>query len=207
VLLYTGAPNRRGFMNETDLIIGIQNGDPDAFTKLYELYKNKVVRTAYLITGNRASAEDVAQEAFVKCYLEIGKLQNPERFRTWFYRLLVRTAWRYADIEKRNVPVEDVFEEAKPFIVKSTEQVYLDAETASVLFEQIRKLDKKKRTTVMLFYYSELSTKEIAKVMGCLEGTVKSRLHFARKILKSNLEILKIKEDGYYEKAGCESVL
>jgi RNA polymerase sigma-70 factor (ECF subfamily) len=59
----------------------------------------------------------------------------------------------------------------------------------------------------MLFYYSGLSTREIAQVMGCLEGTVKSRLHFARKILKSNLEILKMKEDGYYGKAGYESVL
>jgi RNA polymerase sigma-70 factor (ECF subfamily) len=72
-------------MNETDLIIGIQNGDSDSFTKLYDLYKNKAVRTAYLITGNRTSAEDVAQDAFVKCYVEIGKLQNPECFRTWFY--------------------------------------------------------------------------------------------------------------------------
>jgi len=59
----------------------------------------------------------------------------------------------------------------------------------------------------MLFYYSGLSTKEIARVMGCLEGTVKSRRHFARKILKSNLESLQLKEDGYYGKARYESVL
>jgi RNA polymerase sigma-70 factor (ECF subfamily) len=194
-------------MNETDLIINIRNGDSDAFAKLYDLYKNKAVKTAYLITGNRASAEDVAQEAFVKCYLEIGKLQNPECFRTWFYRLLVRTAWRHAEIEKRNVPVEDVFEEKKPSGGKSIEQQYLDAETSNILYQQIRKLDKKKRTAVMLYYFSELNTREIAQVMGCLEGTVKSRLHFARKMLKSNLEILQIKEDGYYGKAGYESVL
>lgn len=194
-------------MNETDLIISIRNGDSDAFAKLYDLYKNKAVRTAYLIIGNRASAEDAAQEAFVKCYLEIGKLQNPECFRTWFYRLLVRTAWRYSEIEKRNVPVEDVFEESRPSGGRSTEQQYLDTETSNILYGQIRKLDKKKRTAVMLHYYSGLSTKEIAQVMGCLEGTVKSRLHFARKTLKSNLEILQIKEDGYYGKAGYESVL
>lgn len=194
-------------MNETDLIINIRNGDSDAFTKLYDRYKNNAVRTAYLITGNQASAEDVAQEAFVKCYLEIGKLQNPECFRTWFYRLLVRIAWRHAKVEKRDVPVEDVYEESRPSGGRSTEQEYLDAETSDILYKQIRKLDKKKRTAVMLYYYSGLSTKEIAQVMGCLEGTVKSRLHFARKTLKSNLEILQIKEDGYYGKAGYESVL
>jgi len=194
-------------MNEFDLIVSIQNGDSDSFRKLYELYRNKAVRTAYLITGNGATAEDVVQEAFVKCYFEIGKLQNPQCFRTWFYKLLVRTAWRYAKTEKKNVPVQDVFEESKTAGEKSVEQQYLDAERSNLLYEQIRKLDKKKRTAVMLFYYSELSTKEIARVMGCLEGTVKSRLHFARKILKNNLELSQLKEDGYYGKAGYESIL
>lgn len=194
-------------MNETDLVIGIQNGDADSFSKLYDLYIDKAVRTAYLITGNKASAEDVAQEAFVKCYFEMGKLQNPECFKTWFYRLLVRTAWRNAEIEKRNVPVQDLFEDSKANEEKSIEQQYLDAEISKVLYEQIQKLDRKKRTTIMLFYYGELSTREVARVMGCLEGTVKSRLHFARKILKRNLDNLQIKEDGYYGKAGYESVL
>lgn len=194
-------------MNESDLIINIQNGDSDSFRKLYDLYKNRVVRMAYLITGNQASAEDVAQEAFVKCYFEIGKLQNPECFKTWFCRLLVRTAWKHVANEKRNVPVQDIFENSKMAEEKSIEQLYLDAEASNILYRQIQKLDKKKQTTVMLFYYSELSIKEIAQVMGCLEGTVKSRLYFARKALKGSLEILKLKEDGYYGKAGYESIL
>jgi RNA polymerase sigma factor (sigma-70 family) len=194
-------------MNESDLITNIQKGDSDAFGKIYDLYKQKAIRTAYLITGNQASAEDAAQEAFVKCYFDIGKLNNPECFKTWFYRLLIRTAWRHAAIEKKNVPVQDVFEESTTAGGKSIEQQYLEAETSNILYEQIQKLDKKKRTAVMLYYYNELSTKEIAQVMGCLEGTVKSRLHFARKTLKSNLKLLQLKEDGYYGKAGYESVL
>ena len=194
-------------MNESELIINIQNGDSDSFGKLFDLYKNKAVRTAYHITGNQASAEDVVQEAFVKCYFEIGKLQNPECFTTWFYRLLVRTAWQYAKNEKKDVPVRDVFEDSNTTGGGSIEQQYLETEMSSILYAQIQKLDKNKRTAVMLYYYSELSTKEIAQVMGCLEGTVKSRLHFARKNLKRNLEILQLKEDGYYGKAGYESVL
>jgi RNA polymerase sigma factor (sigma-70 family) len=194
-------------MNESDLIINIQKGDSGSFNQLFDLYKNKAVRTAYLITGNQASAEDVAQEAFVKCYLEIGKLKNPQCFKTWFYRLLVRTAWRYAETEKKNIPVQDIFDERKVSAEKSIEQQYLDTEISKILYEQIQKLDHKKRTVVMLYYYSELSTKEIAHAMGCLEGTVKSRLHIARKKLKGNLDFLQVKEDGYYGKAGCESVL
>lgn len=194
-------------MNESELIISIQNGDSDSFRELFDLYKDKAVRTAYHITGSQASAEDVAQEAFVKCYFEIGKLRSPECFKTWFYRLLVRTAWRYAAVEKKNVPVEEVFDQSKTSEGKSIEQQYLEIEQSNILYEQIQKLDKKKRTTVMLFYYSELSTKEIARVMGCMEGTVKSRLYSARKILKRNLESLQLKEGGYYGKAGYESVL
>ncbi|HWQ79124.1 MAG TPA: RNA polymerase sigma factor [Anaerovoracaceae bacterium] len=194
-------------MNESQWILNIQSGDSDSFRELFELYKSKAVRTAYLITGNQATAEDVAQEAFVKCYFKIGELKDPECFKTWFYRLLIRTAWRYAETEKKNVPVQDVFEESKTAGEKSIEQQYLEAETSNILYKQVQKLDQKKRTAVMLFYYSELSTKEIAQVMGCLEGTVKSRLHFARKILKRNLEILQLKEDGYYGKAEYESGL
>ncbi|HML37682.1 MAG TPA: RNA polymerase sigma factor [Bacillota bacterium] len=194
-------------MNESELIINIQNGDSDSFRKLFDLYRDKAVRTAYHITGSQAAAEDVAQEAFVKCYFEIGRLQNPECFKTWFYRLLVRTAWRYAAAEKRSVPVEEVFDQSKTSEEKSVEQQYLETELTNTLCKQIQKLDKKKRTTVMLFYYSGLSTKEIARVMGCMEGTVKSRLHSSRKILKRNLENLQLKEDGYYGKAGYESVL
>ena len=194
-------------MNESELIINIQNGDSDSFRKLFDLYRDKAVRTAYHITGSQAAAEDVAQEAFVKCYFEIGKLQNPECFKTWFYRLLVRTAWRYAAVEKKSVPVEEVFDQSKTSEEKSVEQQYLETELTNTLYKQIQKLDKKRRTTVMLFYYSGLSTKEIARVMGCMEGTVKSRLHSSRKILKRNLENLTLKEGGYYGKAGYESVL
>ena len=194
-------------MNEADLILNIQKGNSDSFNQLYRLYQSKAVRTAYLITGNQASAEDVAQEAFVKCYFEIAKLKNPQCFRSWFYRLLVRTAWRYAKTEKKNVPVQDIFEESNTSTVQSIEQQYLNTEISKILYEQIQMLDDKKRTVVMLYYYSELSTKEIAHVMGCLEGTVKSRLHSARNILKGNLGFLHIKEDGSYGQAGCESVL
>jgi RNA polymerase sigma factor, sigma-70 family len=194
-------------MNESELIANIQNGDSDSFGRIFNLYKNKAVRTAYLITGNYASAEDAVQEAFVKCYFEIGGLKNPECFRAWFYKLLVRTAWRFTESEKKNIPVEDIFDEAIVSGEKSAEQLFLDSELTNALLSEIQKLDKKKRTTVMLYYYSELSTKEIARVMGCLEGTVKSRLHFARKNLKRNMKIVQLKEDGYYGKAEYESGL
>ncbi|MBN7773493.1 RNA polymerase sigma factor [Clostridium aminobutyricum] len=194
-------------MNESNLIVNIQKGDSESFRKIFEEYELKAVRAAYLITGNQASAEDVVQEAFVTCYFEISRLKNPECFKTWFYRLLVRIAWRVAEKERKLVPVQHVYDEANGPGVKSVEQQYLESETSIQLYEQIQKLDKKKRDTIMLYYYCELSTKEIARVVGCLEGTVKSRLYFARKELKSSIDFMRLKEDRYYGKAESESVL
>lgn len=192
-------------MKEPELIRRIQQGDKDAFARIFDCYIDKAVRTAYLITGSQAAAEDVAQEAFVKCYLEIGGLRNPECFKTWFYRLLVRTAWRYAKAESKNILMSDLPEVDLPGRGVSSEYEYLQRETSEFLYQQIQNLDPKKRTTVMLYYYNQLSTKEIAEVMGCMEGTVKSRLHFARKTLRNNLERLNLKEEGYYGQAGYET--
>ncbi|QIB68098.1 sigma-70 family RNA polymerase sigma factor [Aminipila butyrica] len=194
-------------MNESELIINIQQGDREAFGTLFRLYEAKALRTAFLITGNQAMAEDLVQEAFVKCYCEIGKLKNPESFKPWFYRLLVRMGWKQTRQEKKYVPVP-TFEDRKQIgQAVSCEQTYLENEFSEILYSEIQKLEQKKRTTVLLYYYSELSVKEIAQVMGCLEGTVKSRLHTSRRTLKASLENLKIKEDGYYGKTGYEAGL
>lgn len=194
-------------MNESELILNIQKGDSESFRRIFDLYERRAVKSAYLITRNQASAEDVVQEAFIKCYFEIRKLKNPECFKTWFYRLLVRTAWSYAEKEKKLVPVQNVYDEMNQQNVKSVEQQYLESEKNSQLYEQIQKLDKKKQEVLLLYYYCDFSTKEIAKVVGCLEGTVKSRMHFARKELKSSIDFMQLKEERYYEKVEPESVI
>lgn len=194
-------------MNESDLILNIQKGDSESFRKIFDLYERRAVKSAYLITRNQASAEDVVQEAFVKCYFEISKLKNPACFKTWFYRLLVRTAWRYAENEKKLVPVQEVYDETNQQNEKSVEQQYLESEANSQLVEQIQKLDKKKQEVLLLHYYCDLSTKEIARAVGCLEGTVKSRLYFARKELKSSIDFMQVKEERYYGKIESKSVL
>jgi RNA polymerase sigma-70 factor (ECF subfamily) len=196
-----------GFMKEAELILRIRDGDSGAFRELFELYQDRALRAAYLITGNQATAEDVVQEAFVKCHFKLGELKEPQHFKTWFYRLLTRTAWQCVKADRKNVPVADIFEKVETGDEKSTEQQYLESEMSNALYEQIRKLDRNKQTTVILFYYNGLSTREIAQVMECMEGTVKSRLHFARKALRRNLEIRQLREEGYDGRAEYESGL
>ena len=90
----------------------LQQGNAEAFDRLFEQYKNQAVRTAYLITGNRSVCEDVAQEAFLLCFRRIKSLRDPKAFTVWFYRILTRVAWRYGKLAQREIPSENIMEQA-----------------------------------------------------------------------------------------------
>lgn len=168
-------------MDEIELVKAMQQGNMKAFEELFESYKDRAIKTVYLMTGHKQMAEDIVQEAFTTCYLSIGKLKNPECFKTWFFKLLTRTAWRSIKKERSLVPTETISELIEG--AKSLESRY----EYEALYEQILRLDYPLQTTLILYYYNELTVKEIAKVMGCFEGTVKSRLYTARKRLKLHL--------------------
>lgn len=81
-------------IEEEKLVMLIQNGDLSAFDEIFEKFKTKAMRSAYLITGNQSICEDIVQETFIQCYNNIKKLKNPSVFRSWFYKILTRTAWK-----------------------------------------------------------------------------------------------------------------
>ncbi len=170
-------------MNEEILIPKILAGDEEAFTQLYKQYSVKAYRTALLITGNVQTAEDTVQESFVQCCRTLRRLKSPHAFGSYFYRILTRTAWRLSSKDRLNLPLEDTIPANSNLEDKSYSEIY----------EAIASLDTRLRTTVILFYFNDLSIKDIAKITGTLEGTVKSRLHTARGKLS---QILK-KEDYY----------
>lgn len=187
-LYIVDASNKGGtILQEKGLVINVQKGDLQAFEQLFELYKSKAIRTVYLMTRDKDVSEDIVQEAFVTCYTSIKKLQHPEYFKTWFYRILTRTTWRYMENEKRLIPVEDIFEKLEEQHEASSLDQLEEKEFSYLIYQEILKLQPKLQTTLILYYYNEFSVKEIAKIMGCLEGTVKSRLYTGRRRLKENL--------------------
>lgn len=169
------------------LVRRMQEGDAEAFGQIFELYQGRLLRTAYLITGNHADSEDIVQETFVKCYCNCRNLKNPDGFSTWIYQILTRTAWRYGKKNRREEPVEQVFETGGAKTGDLPLESVLREELKEELYGRIRKLNQKQRTVVILYYFNQMSTKEISRVVGCMEGTVKSRLHSARKILGDGL--------------------
>lgn len=187
--LYIVDASKKGgtVLQERELVVNVQKGDMQAFEQLFELYKSKALRTVYLMTRDKNISEDIVQEVFVSCYTSIKELKNPEYFKTWFYRILTRTTWRYMEKEKRLIPVEDIFEKLENQHEKSLLDKLEQKESSNFLYQEILKLQPKLQTTLILYYYQEFSVKEIAQTMGCLEGTVKSRLYTGRRRLKISL--------------------
>jgi RNA polymerase sigma-70 factor (ECF subfamily) len=176
-------------MEQTELIKKCQLDDFESFNELYGLYSRKAFKTAYFISGNKELAEDIVQEAFTRCFMEIKKLKNPELFNRWFYSLLVRVGWRVS-AKQKNVLSKELHSEEIELIKSSenTEDLIEKKEIHKKVNEALQTLNLTLRTTVILHYYNDLSIKDISKIMDCFQGTVKSRLHTARKLIGKKLE-------------------
>lgn len=161
-------------------------GDREAFDELMKHFYPGLLRAAYLIAGNRADSEDIVQETFASCWINRARIREPEHIGRWLYRSMTREAWRVGRMSRREQPVEEVISENTPGRGSVLEEV-VNTSGKQELFAAIAALPVKQRTVLVLYYYNEMSAKEIAAVTGCLEGTVKSRLFTARKNLKTAL--------------------
>lgn len=189
------------------LIARMIDGDEAAFDEIYRSYSGKLYRMAYFITGNRSDSEDILQETFVKCFLHRKDLKEPERFESWLYQILVRTAWRSEKKRKgkKELSFDGILDNEEDTgmaerIQKDDNgeplQQILKAEDSSELWAAVNGLGMKHRTVILLYYYNDFSTKEIAVMTGSLEGTVKSRLHKARMLLRERLSADRATENG-----------
>ena len=156
--------------------------DHAGIAQLVEMYASMIYRIAYTRMQNVTDAEDITQEVLLK-YLKAGKtFRDEEHRKMWLIRVTVNTikssltsAWR-----RHTVALDDV-----------TEHSYQQPDLP-VLKEKVEKLPERYRLPMYLYYYEELSVKEIAHVIKSTEGTVKSLLSRGRKMLRDEL-----KEDGY----------
>ena len=177
-------------MEDRILVQRMIGDDMDALETIMEKNQRDLLRLAYLISGNYADSEDIVQETFVQVYLKRKTIREPEYFKTWLIRMMTRIAWRYLKINRRDHPVGDFMEECnavEPDLFDSVLKGIERREESQELYQAIKRLPVKQRTAVILYYFEEMGTKEIATVSGCLEGTVKSRLYGARKRLRQEL--------------------
>jgi RNA polymerase sigma factor (sigma-70 family) len=186
---YIRALNNEGgkVLDIIDLIKRCQLGDLESFEQLYRIYSKNALGTAYLIAGHKGIAEDIVQEAFFQCYKEIKSLRDPGAFDVWFYKLLIRLAWKMSSKHKAAISTADIdFETANNCCSLSLEP---DVEENKLMVQEaVAKLSSHLKTVVILYYFNDMTIKQIAMVLGCFQGTVKSRLHNAKKLLQKELE-------------------
>jgi RNA polymerase sigma-70 factor (ECF subfamily) len=175
--------------SDGDLVRRSLAGDRGAFGDLVGRYERLVSVLAFQKVGNRADAEDVAQEAFFKAFAALGELKEPERFGSWLYGIVFRagvdTLRRRA---RRGPPV--AIEDVEPVSALRTEGEASRREEAEQVVAAVGALPDKYRLVLTLRYQEMLSYQEIAAHLGEPAGTIANRLHRAANLLRDRLKAL-----------------
>jgi RNA polymerase sigma-70 factor (ECF subfamily) len=175
-------------LDDGELVARIQDGDLAAFEALYNKYKNELYRTALAIARDEGAAEELLQDCFLRAYDHIGSVDACSSLRPWLHRIIVNLSYNWS--AKKRLPlvsIEEVFDRLFSVPRSSPERAYERQELMQVLDEAIASLSMAQRVVVVLFYMQGFGLFEIAQILECPVGTVKSRLHNARKALKRKL--------------------
>ncbi|MGH9524481.1 MAG: RNA polymerase sigma factor [Terriglobales bacterium] len=160
-----------------------QGGDPSAFEDLVSLMERPLLYYATKLTGNAETALDVLHDVWMNAFRGIRNLRDPSSLRPWLYRITHRVAVsRIRQHVARERAVEmhaGTFDEAG--------DLSFTREDAAMIHDALNELGPKHREVLVLYFLEDFSLAEIASVVGCSEGTVKSRLHYAKREMKQLL--------------------
>lgn len=174
----------------------VQAGDVAAFDKLIVKYRERLFGVVYNLTSNREDAADLTQDAFIKAFQSINRFQGQSSFFTWLYRIAVNTTLTHLRKHRHRTffSLENLQEDqvSAQIIAQLSDKKGADRdaqlrELQEKLNEAMQKLSIKHRTVITLFEIDGLSHAEIAEITECSEGTVRSRLHYAKQFLQAEL--------------------
>jgi len=173
-------------VEESNVIARVQQGDAEAYDVLVSQYLRRVVSIAWGIVRNAHDAEDLAQEAFVKAYQNIGRFRTSEPFGPWIYRIVTNLA---LDVMKHRTKFrhEEIGHEQPAARRDDTELPAMSSEIGRRIDEAIESLPDMQRVVARLHLVEQFEHQEIAAMTGLSDGTVRSHLSLARKKLKEKL--------------------
>ncbi len=171
--------------NDQQYIDKVLEGDTNAFAFLVEKYEDMVFSLALKITKRREEAEEVAQDSFIKAFKSLQHFKGDSKFSTWLYKITYNNCIdRVKKIARKyNTDTIDEVNENKIKAIEDTLQTIERGERAEVIKECMDLLPEDERTILWLFYFKELSLKEIKDVTSYSESNIKVKLHRARKRL------------------------
>ncbi len=184
--------------SDMEIVRRVQAGEVEAFDQLITKYRNRVYSVVYNLTSNREDAADLTQDAFIKSFQSINRFQGQSTFFTWLYRIAVNSTLTHLRKNRLRTffSFEKINEDDKvsaEVINALTDESGADRETFArelqeKLNEAMQKLSIPHRTVITLFEIDGLSHQEIAEIMNCSVGTVRSRLHYAKQLLQAELQ-------------------
>jgi len=191
-----GSKNMSLKKDDFELVRASRDGDQEAFGELVRKYQGKIYSLAYGMVGNHADADDLAQEIFLKTYRNIKKFRFKSSFYTWLYRIATNTI-----ISRRKKLRGDSHLELKPQVLDIEGSPYLatrlggekgdramsSKEMKKDIYRAIDTLSDKHKEVVVMHDIEGIPNSEIAQILSISQGTVRSRLHYARERLQKEL--------------------
>ncbi len=167
-----------GRTEDAVLVERAQHGDADAYGELVRRYQAVATRTAYVITGATADAEEAAQDGFTKAYFALDRFRAGAPFRPWLLRIVANEAKNRRKAAGRRPTVDLSVAEDRPSgdTALSPEEAALASERRTFVLGALGKLREEDRLVIAYRYFMQLSEAEMADALGCARGTVKSRL-------------------------------
>jgi RNA polymerase sigma-70 factor (ECF subfamily) len=183
---------------DQQLVERVQRGDKTAFDLLVRKYQFRLAKLVSRYVSDRAEVEDVTQEAFIKAYRALKGFRGESAFYTWLYRIAINTAKNYLVSMGRRPPRSDIDAEEAEGLTNGTELREINTPESSMLRDEIAETVRKTietlpedlRTAITLREFDGLSYDEIASIMDCPIGTVRSRIFRAREAIDNELKPL-----------------
>jgi len=187
-----------GLLTDQELVARVQAGDKQAFNLLVQKYQHKLIKMICRYVADPSEAQDVAQEAFIKAYRALPNFRGDSSFYTWIYRIGANTAKNYLVAQGRRPPGADIdAADAEQYVADpllretdTPEGIAQRDEVERAVYEAIDALPADLRTAITLREFDGLSYEEIATVMECPVGTVRSRIFRAREAIDKRLRPL-----------------
>ena len=173
---------------DAKLVSRIRCGDLNAFEALYHKYKRPLYQTALAITGNQEAAEEILQDCFVRAYAAIGRVDASIPLSAWLHRIVINLSYNWANRNQQwPVALDSLIDRLIAGPAASPEYITEANELREFVRKAVASLSFKHRVVIVLFYLQGFSLLEIAYILNCPVGTVKSRLHYACRALRRRL--------------------